>query len=105
LSVASEWYGVRCIFHHRDLRVYEERITLWEAPDGATAIARAEAEAIVYAHEHQDVDYLDIAQSFHMFAPPGDGAEAFSLMRSSELPPTEYLDRFFDTGAERQTDL
>ena len=25
-------------------------------------------------------------------------------MRDSQLPPEEYLDRFFDTGRERQRD-
>ena len=33
---------------------------------------------------------------------PGDGIAVSSLMRQSELAATEYLTRFFDTGAERQ---
>lgn len=28
------------------------------------------------------------------------GAEVFSLIRESDLDPSEYLDRFFDTGCE-----
>ncbi|MGH2943305.1 MAG: hypothetical protein ACRDLN_11105 [Solirubrobacteraceae bacterium] len=30
------------------------------------------------------------------------GAEVFSLMRDSVLEPADYVDRFFDTGDERQ---
>ena len=29
----------------------------------------------------------------------------FSLLRTSDLPPDDYLDRFFDTGDERQDAL
>ena len=30
------------------------------------------------------------------------GVEVFSLIRDSPLAPREYVDRFFDTGAEHQ---
>jgi hypothetical protein len=48
---------------------------------------------------------LGLAQAFHLFvgADLDDGAEVFSLMRTSDLPADEYVDRFFDTGDERQT--
>jgi hypothetical protein len=32
---------------------------------------------------------------------PGEGAEVFSLMRESELPAGDYVDRFLVPGAER----
>jgi len=32
------------------------------------------------------------------------GAEVFSLLRESDLEPDAYLDAFFDTGTERQTE-
>jgi hypothetical protein len=84
--------------------VYEERITLWLAASAEDAIERAEAEALEYAGsiaESPD-SYLGIAQSYRLVDAPGDGAEVFSLMRSSALEPTEYLDTFFSTGTERQ---
>ncbi|WP_344177249.1 hypothetical protein [Kribbella lupini] len=84
--------------------MYEERITLWRAASAEDAIERAEAEALEYAGsvvESPD-SYLGMAQSYQLFDAPGDGAEVFSLMRTSALEPTEYLDTFFDTGAERQ---
>ena len=31
------------------------------------------------------------------------GAEVFSLLRESSLQPGDYLEAFFDTGAERQS--
>jgi hypothetical protein len=36
---------------------------------------------------------------------PAHGAEVFSLMRDSELAPDDYIDRFFDTGQERQASV
>jgi len=84
--------------------VYEERITLWLAASAEEAIERAEVEAIEYAGaiEESPDTYLGIAQSYRLADTPGDGAEAFSLMRSSVLETDEYLDAFFDTGTERQ---
>ena len=95
-----EWFGVRCIVQLED-RGYEERVTLWRAADSAEALARAEDEATGYA-EDIDGEYLGLAQAFHLFDEPGDGAEVFSLIRVSDLDPDEYLDAFFDTGDERQ---
>lgn len=88
-------------------KTYEERITLWRARSADEAIARAEAEAQEYAGEIDDhpSTYLDLAQSFRLFDEPADGAEIFSLMRDSDLPPDDYLDTFFDTGAEHQGSL
>ncbi|WP_223246608.1 DUF4288 domain-containing protein [Curtobacterium sp. ER1/6] len=71
------------------------------ADDFALAIARAEDEAARYAVD-VDAEYLGLAQAFALVDDPGDGAEVFSLMRDSDLPPDEYLDAFFDTGDERQ---
>ncbi|HEY3562412.1 MAG TPA: hypothetical protein VGL05_33330 [Kribbella sp.] len=103
------WFAVRCVFAkgwppHRPTPVYEERITLWLAASAEEAIERAEAEALEYAGsiEESPDSYLGIAQSYRLFDAPADGAEVFSLMRSSALEPDEYLDTFFDTGTERQ---
>ena len=77
------------------------------AADSALAIARAEDEAARYAAD-VDAEYLGLAQAFALVDDPGDGAEVFSLMRESDLPPPppdEYLDAFFDTGDERQGDV
>ena len=79
---------------------YEERITVWEAQSHEDAIARAEAEAARYAWE--GTEPLDLYQSFELDAAPSDGAEVFSLIRRSELPPDSYLESFFATGSELQ---
>jgi hypothetical protein len=34
--------------------------------------------------------------------PPRNGKEVFSLIRYSALDSAAYIDRFFDTGRERQ---
>jgi hypothetical protein len=103
------WYAVRCVFASAPgddgVTTYEERITLWRADDGHAAIALAEAEAVAYAGEIEEaqVTYLGLAQAFHLFDEPGEGAEVFSLMRESTLDHDDYLDEFFDTGEERQS--
>jgi len=97
------WFSVRCLFQFADQtpNVYEERITLWRADSTEEAIALAEAEAEEYADMlgHQ---YLGLAQSYNLADEVGQGAEVYSLLRSSDLPPEDYLDAFFDTGSEHQ---
>lgn len=95
------WYGVRCVFRHRHLEVYEERVTLWVARSLDEAIARAESEAAEYCEGLDGVHYTDFAEAYAMFASPEEGAEVFSLMRESGLPPGDYVRRFFATGEER----
>lgn len=108
----SGWYAVRCLFEstwpaieqaepsHR----YEERITLWRAASIDEAIALAETEAEDYAKTVVGAPgpYLGLAQGCELEDEPGHGAEVFSLMRSSDLDSTVYLDTFFDTGREHQ---
>jgi hypothetical protein len=81
--------------------LYEERVTLWRATSLDEAIALAEREAAEYA-SNVDAEYTGFAQAYHTDDEPGHGAELFSLMRSSDLPPQAYLDRFFEDGNERQ---
>jgi hypothetical protein len=113
MEVGQEWFAVRCVFRNDsssdwrppDLEpgqsVYEERVTLWFAASFDDAIAQAEAEAAQYAAD-VDFTYLGLAQTYRLDDCPAHGAEVFSLMRYSDLMPEEYLDRFFETGTERQ---
>ena len=110
------WYAVRCVFRATenrpwrpvDLRrgesAYEERITLWRAASFEEAVERAEAEAREYAAGIVDdsIEYVGFAQAFHLFGEPNDGEEIFSLIRVSDLDSDDYIDRFFDTGRERE---
>jgi hypothetical protein len=102
----NRWYAVRSLFSHPEASetAYEERITLWQAADLDEALVRAEAEAVEYA-EFAGVSYLSgFGQSYALAdAPPRDGAEVFSLTRTSALPPRPYIEQFFDTGRERQS--
>jgi len=92
------WYAVRCVFRHRPVGGYQERITLWRAASFDDAIGQAEAEAAEYPAE-----YIGLAQVYALSDDPAaSGAEVFSLIRRSKLTPDAYLDRFFDTGAEFQ---
>jgi hypothetical protein len=49
--------------------------------------------------------YIGLAQCYALTDEPGHAAEIFSLMRDSDLTARAYLDRFFDTGDERQGQL
>ena len=105
-SDKAQWYTVRCIFRSDSDGggfLYEERVTLWHAKDFDEAIALAEAEAAEYA-ENIEVEYLGLAQAYFLpdSDPPTSSTEVFSLVRESELAPTDYLNRFFETGRERQ---
>jgi hypothetical protein len=109
---SSNWFAVRCVFAtgwppEARGETYEERITLWQADSAEEAISRAEAEAEGYAAVILDSPdtYLGLAQSYHLFDGPGDGAEVFSLMRRSQLGADDYLLTFFATGTERTEDI
>jgi hypothetical protein len=110
---SSGWFAVRCLFRcgwpptdaadHSNR--YEERITLWRAGNIDEAIAKAEAEAHVYADTIDEApsQYLGLAQAYALFDNPDqDGAEVFSLIRDSHLDGNNYLDAFYDTGHEHQ---
>jgi hypothetical protein len=102
---ALRWFSVRCVFQWTSYeeKPYEERLTLWRATNVEEAIAFAEKEAAAYAGSGYEMSYLGFAQAYILDEEegrPGHGVEVFSLLRSSELPPNEYLDRFFDTGEE-----
>lgn len=116
-AASARWYSVRCVFEMRkgpswtprkdDLREYEERITIWRAESFEAAIARAEADAREYA-SNIEVEYVGLAQAYaldedvHTVA---EGTEVFSLIRTDNRAPAEYLDRYFDTGSEYQQTL
>ena len=103
------WFAVRCVFACGWLAtelgrpLYEERITLWRAPNVEDAVEQAEA----YAATIDDAPdtYLGLAQAYRLDGEPGDGTEVFSLLRESALAPEVYLDAFFDTGTERAREL
>jgi len=102
-------FSVRCIFRWPDTpatasHTYEERITLWSAQDIDASIALAEAEARSYAAESKS-EYLGFCQAYAMYNQVDASAvEVFSLLRESTLAPSEYIETFFATGAERERD-
>ncbi|RDI97150.1 hypothetical protein DVT68_17410 [Dyella solisilvae] len=100
-------FSVRSIFlwgQRDDQRLeylYEERITLWRAETIDAAIEMAEIDARSYIEGSGE--YLGFSQAFALFEPvASSGAEVFSLLRESDLPPRDYLNSFFDTGHERE---
>jgi hypothetical protein len=109
VTTDEPWYSVRCVFSllaPDGSSVFEERVTLWRSESFEQAVALAEAEAQQYA-QHVDGQYLGLAQAFHLASGPdlGQGVEAFSLIRASDLDPHAYLNRYYDTGDEYDGDL
>lgn len=102
---AGRWYGVRCVFRwvQWEHTPYEERITLWRASSSDEAIELAWQEADRYAGENGFIE-VGYSQAYAMDEDIelGQGVEVFSLLRDSELPPDEYLERFFRTGREHE---
>src|SRR5260370_33572395 len=95
-------YGAGCCFKWRVGRASVARATVGRAMAFEAAIEGAEAEAKQYAAA-TDFEYLGLAQAFGLKADQiADGSEVFSLIRTSPLAPDEYINRFFDTGSERQ---
>jgi hypothetical protein len=100
----ERWYAVRSLFQSTEGNesAYEERITLWQAPDLDEALARAGAEAAEYAEFADVIQLTGVTQVYPLAdAPPRDGAEVFALTRSSALAPAAYVAQFFETGRER----
>ena len=101
------WYGAKCIFLHTGIesspgQVYEERVVLVKAGGFDEAISRAEAMAEEYAKGVGGCSYTGFIDVFHIYDEKiGDGTEIYSLMRTSDLSRDEYLNMFYDTGAER----
>ena len=99
-------FSVRCIFRWVDapsagVHTYEERITLWQAPDIVASISLADAEARTYAAE-SGCEYLGFCQAYAMFTEvAASSVEVFSLLRDSPLQPSEYVDTYFAIGRER----
>ena len=66
------------------------------------AVSRAEVMAEEYAKDVDGCAYAGFVDVFHIYdGYLGDGAEVYSLMRTSDLSKDEYLNRFYDTGTER----
>jgi hypothetical protein len=104
MSEAS-WFGAKTLYRWPDSYseagsegyVYEERVIVLRARDADDAIVRAEEEAVRYAKAAADgTEYLGAVDVYEMFDGVEDGAEVFSLLRSTPLAPKAFLDRYHD---------
>jgi hypothetical protein len=95
------------VFLHPDLRglkrrkhVYEERIIVVRATSEKDAMRKGEREARQYSKGLDSVERLKFIETFHLFGGViRGGTEVFSLMRSSNLDGTQFLNRYFDEGS------
>ena len=101
------WYGAKCVFLHTQIdscpgQVYEERVILVRAESFDEAILCAERMAEEYSADLDGCSYTGFVDVFHLYDEEiGNGTEVYSLMRTSNLGKDDYLNSFYDTGAER----
>lgn len=95
------WYGVRCVFRHASLGVYEERVTLWTAHSPDEAIERGEAEAAEYCADLDDVEYSRLRRVLRHGRRPRGRRRGVLPHAREHAAAGEYVARFFATGAER----
>jgi hypothetical protein len=106
----ERWFGAKTIYHwgpsyrgrkHPLDACYEERVTLIRARDFDHAIARGKALAETYALELGDgARYLGFIDVYDIGDEIGDGAEVYSLLRSSLLAPDDFVDHYHDDGTQ-----
>jgi hypothetical protein len=101
------WYTARCLFQGAGPRAeqFEERITLWHARSPARVKALARAEGHDYAND-LGLRLIGCFGIVQLLGPEhGHGIELFAACRDSPVDVEDYLNRFLDTGQERQRDL
>jgi hypothetical protein len=109
--VDGKWFSVECHFRippgdvvmdsgfvlQDRPSMYEQRVTVWQAASREEAALSAEAEADLYAEEagYERLDYVVV---YDLDVPPTTGAEVWSQVRHTALPPDEYLERYVTEG-------
>jgi hypothetical protein len=107
----QKWFGAKTIYQWPRMsgvnapgeHVYEERVTLLRARDLSDAVVRGEKLAEKYARELGSAEYLRFIDAFEIADDIADGAEVYSITRSSPLSPVTFLDRYYDDGTQRST--
>ena len=82
--------------------MFEERVTLWQAPSEDDAISQAQREAAEYVATINGRRSSICSSRRPGFLSLRLRAAGSSLIRKSSLTPAEYLNAFFDTGNENQ---
>ena len=102
------WFGAKIIYRWRLVagvnaegeHLYEERVTLLRARDLADALARGEALAQEYARGREGIEYLGFIDVYEISDDIGDGAEVYSLLRTSPLDARQFVTRYHDDGTQ-----
>jgi hypothetical protein len=100
------WYAAKCVFLHKGFpvkpgsHVYEERILLVRAGSWEQAMDKATREAAEYV-KGIDAQLVQVVDVYHLYETEiGDGAEVYSLMRTTPLEPPEFVRHYFLDGTE-----
>lgn len=101
---SSGWMTVRCLVQFRPPEPdgpsrYEERLTLWHTDDFDEAVELAQRENEAYA-DAAGGEATDLYQAYLLFDWPAEGAELFSLQRTTSMTQQEYLQQFFVDGQD-----
>jgi hypothetical protein len=104
----ERWFGAKTIYRWRPVtginadgeQLYEERIVLLRARDLHDAITVGEMLARNYARDLEGIEYLGFIDVYEISDDIRDGAEIYSLLRSSPLGAREFVSRYHDDGTE-----
>ena len=105
------WFGAKTIYRWLPVaganaegeQLYEERISLLRARDLDDALARGEVIAQKYARELEGIEYLGFIDVYQISDEILDGAEVYSILRSSPLDSREFVRRYYDDGSEHSS--
>jgi hypothetical protein len=107
----ERWFGAKTLYCWRptaevnaeDEHLHEERVVLLRARDLDDALVRGEVAAEQYARDLEHAEYLGFIDVYEISDDILDGAEVYSLLRSSPLDAREFVKRCFDDGTEHSS--
>jgi hypothetical protein len=107
----ERWFGAKTIYRWRPVaganaegeHLYEERVVLLRARDLADALVRGEVAAEQYARDLEHGEYLGFIDVYEISDDILDGAEIYSLLRSSPLDARDFVTRYYDDGTQHSS--
>jgi len=100
------WFSARTVFEHDKPGdgLFEERIVLLRAADFEEALARAEAAFLRGEGQAEIEELRNTLALADQIGGTVERPDLELLMRDSDLPADQYIDRFYTTGDERSDD-
>ncbi len=109
----TNYFTAKSIYRHidreasdQDSTLYEERMVLIESDSFDNALVEAKKEATAYADQFENVIFAGYIDLYELSLKSlSAGSEFYSLIRRCSLDIDDYIDKFYDTGAECERDV